>query len=213
MQRKGLKISDEDGFVTKDFAEWYDNMRLVLFAVFALATAAEVFYWYRGAPSLPALAVLLIANFWGWLDAVLRYPAMHAFDSLFFVKQLLIGLAKLLWVIFLLIKTKSSPLFFIVLFLFNMLAPVFYLIVLPLDETVKDQRLAAAGVVNEDIAVRAARFLSNPRAWRLYLRRSMKRAQETFLDIVESSPRAGEALKQVASPHQARRLSGNKRCV
>eukprot|EP00929_Paragymnodinium_shiwhaense_P076774 TRINITY_DN39521_c0_g1_i1.p1 TRINITY_DN39521_c0_g1~~TRINITY_DN39521_c0_g1_i1.p1 ORF type:complete len:103 (+),score=8.84 TRINITY_DN39521_c0_g1_i1:99-407(+) len=75
MQRKGLKISDEDGFVTKDFAEWYDNMRLVLFAVFALATAAEVFYWYRGAPSLPALAVLLIANFWGWLDAVLRQRA------------------------------------------------------------------------------------------------------------------------------------------
>jgi len=63
------------------------KVRVALLAILALETASEVAIWHADILRPWTVAVVLFCNFWGGLDACLRYPIMYEIDSFFTLKQ------------------------------------------------------------------------------------------------------------------------------
>lgn len=128
----------------------------------ALSTCQEmaICYWHFHWAS--AFAVVLF-NAWSGLDGLLRFPAVHDFDSFFTFKQgvmLIVRIGIYMTAFWWLVDNR---LFLLASFLQTVVAlPLMYILALPLDESLERQVEAADSVVDDDIMVRAWHFLSDP---------------------------------------------------
>jgi hypothetical protein len=108
----------------------------------------------------PALA---LANAWGPLDAVLRYPVVHDMDSIFAMKQLMLLCGKLALFPFgfadLLGSLRTLALLWSLDFV---VLPLMYLVALPLERSATEQRRLASGVNDVDLVFRLARAVASP---------------------------------------------------
>mmetsp|Transcript_1109 Transcript_1109/g.2294 ORF Transcript_1109/g.2294 Transcript_1109/m.2294 type:complete len:219 (-) Transcript_1109:25-681(-) len=138
--------------------------RRVMLGALGAATAAELLLCWVGHLCWWMVPVILLANAWGPLDAVLRYPVVHDIDTVFTVKQVLILCAKLVSFAFGLDDLLSSIELLALLSAVNFVAmPILYLVALPLDRSPEEQLQASKGVDDVDVAVRLARLAADPR--------------------------------------------------
>lgn len=169
--------------------------RLVMFIVVLVATTAElglcawqVFHWWM----FPAI---LLFNTWGPLDAVMRFPVVHGFDTVFSVKQILVMLAKILCYIFGIQRFSQNRIAFFAMLMLNVIGmPLMYVLALPLDEGACEQAGAARGVVDVDVAIRLVRVVSNPKDRRECALDCKRRARVVAAGVAHVSPTAGRLL-------------------
>jgi hypothetical protein len=72
------------------------RVRAFLFSILAISTAFDTGLYCRGVTYSSVLCMSLLANAWGGVDAVLRFPAVHKLESFFGLKQIGLLLAKTL---------------------------------------------------------------------------------------------------------------------
>lgn len=138
--------------------------RKALLATLAVTTSIELSFCCAGYLHFWMVPLVLIANAWGPLDAVLRYPIVHDIDTFFTVKQVVILCVKLVSFPFGLADLLANLRLLLGLSLVNFaMLPILYLVALPLDLHPEVQRQAAVGVIDVDLAVRLAHLASDPR--------------------------------------------------
>lgn len=180
---------------------WYTATRYALIVVWILLAGRDLREWLISSNPTWTIIMLVLTDVWGWLDAVLRYPVVHDIDSLFALKHSLLLVAKLVWLTLAFIASQPHP--HLLKFVFDILAciivPTIYCLLLPVDESPADYRFIVHGVVDEDIATRLVRVVTNPaqflkdvNTWR---RRWMRRSLEQLAD---NSPRASQFLRELS---------------
>mmetsp|Transcript_75162 Transcript_75162/g.148740 ORF Transcript_75162/g.148740 Transcript_75162/m.148740 type:complete len:204 (-) Transcript_75162:71-682(-) len=166
--------------------------RAGLLAVWVVVTGLEFSCWWTQITRWWWAIVIIVHSIWGWLDAILRFPKLHDLESLFALKHICLILIKMPLLAFAMKNLQKHVLQFIGLLFMNMVLPVIYLIMLPLDDDPIHQRMYSHGVVNEDIAIRICRFFANPASnWF----RCKRKAEATLLGLVSRSPRAAEMAR------------------
>mmetsp|Transcript_71553 Transcript_71553/g.190308 ORF Transcript_71553/g.190308 Transcript_71553/m.190308 type:complete len:222 (-) Transcript_71553:118-783(-) len=138
------------------------RIRSVLHAILALQTVVELGVWSWGAVRPWVLAVVLLTNGWGMLDAFLRFPVVHGIDSLFGLKQVLLIIAKLTGYALGFRSVSRHVGWFVLLILVCVFTlPILWLTALPIgDLTSYHQKHDAVDV---DVALRLWRVVSDPR--------------------------------------------------
>mmetsp|Transcript_10825 Transcript_10825/g.28954 ORF Transcript_10825/g.28954 Transcript_10825/m.28954 type:complete len:232 (-) Transcript_10825:784-1479(-) len=102
----------------------------------------------------------LVANFWGGLDAVLRYPKAHDLESFFSVKQFFLLTVKTFAYAFGIVSFRMHIVKFLLVLLFNTWGlPVLYLMALPLDAC---EMVTKDDEYDVDLAVRVWQLTLNP---------------------------------------------------
>jgi len=110
------------------------RVRAVMFLILSVITATEIGFCADGFIHPWVVGVSLLANIWGGLDALLRYPAAHDLESFFTVKQFGLLIAKTLAYAFGVVSFRHNIAKFFIELLLNIWGlPVFYLMALPLD--------------------------------------------------------------------------------
>mmetsp|Transcript_119132 Transcript_119132/g.323205 ORF Transcript_119132/g.323205 Transcript_119132/m.323205 type:complete len:249 (+) Transcript_119132:39-785(+) len=137
------------------------RVRAVMFLALVLAATAETSLACSSGLFAGWVAWLLaVANVWGGLDAVLRFPASHSLGSLFSVKQLLLLAAKALAFAAGLRELRRHAGLFAALLLLDVAGPaMLYLMALPLDTR---EQVALAGAYDVDVLVRAWQLATRP---------------------------------------------------
>jgi len=137
--------------------------RFLLLAVLLLTLLETWFIWSRRLRAWMWLPILLV-NGWGYLDAVLRFPVVHDIESLFTVKNLLLLAFKVAMLAFGFrrLDRVTSACCMLGLVIMNLLGmPALYLIALPMDDTLLEQRIAAHDVNDVDLAQSLFRFMTS----------------------------------------------------
>merc|ERR1719424_548527 len=120
------------------------RVRARMFIILALATACELGFALQGFTHQWVAVVSLIVNVWGGVDALLRFPASHDFESFFAGKQFMLLMAKTFSYAFGIIGFRQHiGTFLNVLLLIIWGLPVLYLMALPLDpseQVMKDEQ-------------------------------------------------------------------------
>eukprot|EP00931_Biecheleriopsis_adriatica_P092903 TRINITY_DN66671_c0_g1_i1.p1 TRINITY_DN66671_c0_g1~~TRINITY_DN66671_c0_g1_i1.p1 ORF type:complete len:228 (+),score=34.84 TRINITY_DN66671_c0_g1_i1:62-685(+) len=183
---------------------WYSNVRIGMIIVWLLLSCLDIWIWRQNqAPAWSAI-VLLITNVWGWLDAVLRYPILHDVDSLFTLKNLLLILLKIGWLIWVFTRNKAYPISFVVCSMLAIIVPMFYAMFLPLDESEQAYNLIKSTYSDDDLAKRLWHFASNPResvrAFNRMRYKAMKRGME---ELAERSPSVAAKLGDMSPSRKA----------
>mmetsp|Transcript_18216 Transcript_18216/g.53079 ORF Transcript_18216/g.53079 Transcript_18216/m.53079 type:complete len:222 (-) Transcript_18216:14-679(-) len=137
------------------------RIRFALHCILFIQTAAELSMWFGGALKPWMLALVIFANFWGMLDAFLRFPIVHDIDSLFGLKQVLVIALKLTgYALGFRNVGKHVGWFVLSILCCVFTVPILWLTALPIgDITSYHQKHDAVDV---DIAVRLWRVLRNP---------------------------------------------------
>merc|ERR1712070_859731 len=99
-------------------------------------------------------------------------------------------------------KVEAAPLRFIACILSNLLLPMIYVMLLPLDIEADEARLAASGVVDVDIALRVLYFLLSPKEQMELLRLWKWRVLRHLFEYARHHAWA-EKLVKVCCPKQA----------
>merc|ERR1712232_550848 len=125
---------------------------------------------------------------------------------------------KIFWHVGLLIPSlrqfRWGPLWFVLMFLLNIVLPMIYLMWLPLDENRQLQDRAAAGVVNSDILLRLwqfARFIMCNLRY-AELQRCWSKLEMHTLALARRSPTIRRTLEDV-SPRHKRLLKAPSRSI
>mmetsp|Transcript_7050 Transcript_7050/g.15173 ORF Transcript_7050/g.15173 Transcript_7050/m.15173 type:complete len:215 (-) Transcript_7050:24-668(-) len=131
---------------------------LLAFTIELVSTALGTTSWWW-----PALC--FIVDFWGGLDAILRFPAQHQGSSLCSVKQLTLQMAKAVGLPFSFRNFRPNVCIFVIAFILDVIAlPLLYVMAVPLDPA-KQVALDEGGDV--DLVVRVWRLaqggISTPR--------------------------------------------------
>jgi len=120
------------------------RVRSAMIAILAAASVVEVAFATYGLTRQWVATVALIVNLWGGLDALLRFPAAHDFESIFCGKQITLLLIKTFSYAFGIIGFRQHVgAFLMILLIVIWGAPVLYLMALPLDpaeQVVADER-------------------------------------------------------------------------
>eukprot|EP00405_Crypthecodinium_cohnii_P043255 CAMPEP_0206569554 /NCGR_PEP_ID=MMETSP0325_2-20121206/26508_1 /ASSEMBLY_ACC=CAM_ASM_000347 /TAXON_ID=2866 /ORGANISM="Crypthecodinium cohnii, Strain Seligo" /LENGTH=298 /DNA_ID=CAMNT_0054073167 /DNA_START=23 /DNA_END=916 /DNA_ORIENTATION=- len=164
--------------------------RLVMGVILFISTCVElgccsyeVFKWWM-AP------ILLFLNLWGPFDAVLRFPSLHGFDSLFSLKQFFLIILKVIAYILGLHSFVSSKVIFFSLLMFNIVGlPLMYVLALPLDEATPDQGLASKNVTDVDIAYRIFKFTVDAKERRESMIVCKSRARHVVSGVARCCPK------------------------
>jgi len=139
-----------------------EPVRNILLGVLAMATVAEYSLIYLDLLHWWMAIVLFICNFWGFLDALLRFPVLHDFDTAFSVKQVVLLCAKMASLALGFTSFRDYQVWFFFALGFNVVTlPLLYLLALPIDEGEQEQRLFSSGVVDVDIAWRLCELVGN----------------------------------------------------
>mmetsp|Transcript_57560 Transcript_57560/g.124461 ORF Transcript_57560/g.124461 Transcript_57560/m.124461 type:complete len:291 (-) Transcript_57560:70-942(-) len=171
------------------------RVRAIMLCVLGPAVAAELsLVWIQQFYKWMILVLLLI-NFWGPLDAVLRYPVVHDFETLFSLKQILLIIAKITSYAFGLKDFYAGRFWFFGLLMLNIMGlPILYFLALPLDDSPEEQRSARESVVDEDIALRVARLMTDAEERRSSWRACRRRAHVLAISAASASPLLGKVL-------------------
>jgi len=186
------------------------RVRSAMTAILAFSTLCELGFSTHGWTCHWVGIVALVVNLWGGLDALLRYPAAHDFESFFAVKQ----------VSLLLVKTFSYAFginglgahvgtFLVILLVIVWGLPVLYLMAMPLDEA---EQVAADEHDNVDLIVRLWRLLTSQTERQRYTQSSKKWFNRRLLVASQKSVIAKIALC-AASPTYRRSFSKGCRSV
>ncbi|CAE8606086.1 unnamed protein product [Polarella glacialis] len=174
---------------------WYGRAKVFMFVLWSAFCGLDTYIWWTNKAPPWSILVLVLTNGWGWLDAVVRYPIIHDIDSLFTLKNLLLILLKILWLILIFMRNKENPVMFVVGSMLAIVVPMFYAMFLPLDETEKAYNLIKSAYSDDDIGLRLWIFLRDPRAGVLALNRMRYRAVKRGLEeLAERSPAAAAKL-------------------
>ncbi|CAJ1427823.1 unnamed protein product [Effrenium voratum] len=110
------------------------RVRAVMFLMLFAVTSVEIGLTLCGVVGFKTTLLAMFVNFWGGLDALLRFPAAHDLESWFSAKQFMLLLVKTACYAFGFIGFKQHIGKFIALILLNVWGlPVLYLMALPLD--------------------------------------------------------------------------------
>merc|ERR1719296_144754 len=128
------------------------RVRAMMFIVLMMVSLTEIGLMSQGYVESWVLSLSLLANIWGGLDAVLRYPAAHDFESFFTWKQILLVATKTVAYSFGMVSFKQDLcIFLLVLFLNIWGLPVCYLMALPMDPR---EQVIAPGAYDADLLLR-----------------------------------------------------------
>uniref|UniRef100_A0A7S1WVF9 Uncharacterized protein n=1 Tax=Alexandrium catenella TaxID=2925 RepID=A0A7S1WVF9_ALECA len=171
----------------------FEQMRGYMLAMLAAVTAYEMslcltldVHWWM-------CPLVLVANAWGLLDAVVRFPVVHDLDTPFSVKQLALLLCKVAACAFGFVDVHGSKVSIFTSLLVNIIAmPLIYFLALPLEE---EEAAAPAGrVVDVDIAVRLVQILSDTQERQEFLLGFRRRARVSLAWLARTSPCTAEVL-------------------
>lgn len=176
----------------------HERVRSLMFMSVATLTVLEIMLWYSEHLCWWVVWPVLLVNSWGFLDAVLRFPVVHGFDTFFALKHSLLILLKVGCVIFGFESPLKSCLWFVVLLVMNLAAfPISYLFALPIDDTPAAQRLAAHDVVDEDLYMRLVRILTNAEDRRQFVKTMKLGGSRSALAVARRSPAAAKVIEHV----------------
>eukprot|EP00930_Biecheleria_cincta_P065703 TRINITY_DN51566_c0_g1_i1.p1 TRINITY_DN51566_c0_g1~~TRINITY_DN51566_c0_g1_i1.p1 ORF type:complete len:209 (-),score=20.83 TRINITY_DN51566_c0_g1_i1:73-699(-) len=192
---------------------WYRHVRLGMMFFWFVLTGLDLWVWHKNKAPSWAIIGLALTNVWGWLDAVLRYPVLHDIDSAFTLKNLLLILLKISWLILVFMRKKENPVSFVICSMLAIIMPMFYAMFLPLDETDQAYNLIKSTTDDADIAIRLWRFLRDPKANLQAINRWRNRAVKRGLEeIAERTPSVAAKLGEL-SPSTRGKLRKPGRCV
>jgi len=137
-----------------------DRVRAAMFAILAVATSLEFSLAAFGVMHWWVAVVSLIANLWGGVDALLRYPVSHQIDSFFVLKQFVLLVVKTLAFAVGMVTFRNSPAVMLAVlpgFVWGL--PLLYLMALPMDPA---EQVSRDDATNVDIALRVWKFAVNP---------------------------------------------------
>eukprot|EP00931_Biecheleriopsis_adriatica_P044579 TRINITY_DN25512_c0_g1_i2.p1 TRINITY_DN25512_c0_g1~~TRINITY_DN25512_c0_g1_i2.p1 ORF type:complete len:181 (-),score=25.73 TRINITY_DN25512_c0_g1_i2:60-602(-) len=180
-----------------------------MFLMLSAVTASEVCLCSCGIVSSKTTALAFLANLWGGLDALLRFPAAHDFESCFTAKQMLLLALKTMSYSCGFISFRQHIGKFIAHLLLNVWGlPVLYLMALPLDpcQQVGDEEF------DTDLAVRVWKLAVNCKERRRCLDTCRWWVNRKLVAVSESSHFARYAIC-AASPQYRRVLNKQGRSV
>jgi len=184
--------------------------RVIMLFGLLVATVVELDMGCRGEVHPLTLAFSLVANLWGGLDAVLRFPAKHTLESFFGKKQTILIAAKTFACILSCRFHSTSFATLLVMLLIDVWGlPVLFLMALPMNP--KEQVLK--NVANDiDIVLRIWRLVRSPDERQHYAARLLA---WWYRKLTGFSERSSLALFVVSatSPEHRRRLQRRGRCV
>jgi len=106
----------------------YSDLRNWFYCMTGFVWVVELGLCYFETTWLWTMLAVTPVNIWGFLDAALRFPAPHGFDSFFAVKQLLLLILKVLIYTLGLRDINNTPLIYFSLIVFHIiLIPLLYL--------------------------------------------------------------------------------------
>lgn len=132
------------------------RIRSAMLLILCATTACELAFASNELIRPWVAVVVLIVNIWGGLDALLRFPADHAFESFFSLKQFLLLAAKTLSYGFGIGGFRHHLAIFIVSLLVIVWSlPVLYLMAMPLDPS---EQVVADELDDVDLVLRVWRL-------------------------------------------------------
>merc|ERR1719401_696866 len=159
-------------------------MRTIMLVVLVLSMITDVVLFAVGVAALWMVVVLTIVSVWGSVDAVLRFPSLHACDSWFTAKQTCILLLKIVLYAFGFVDLHNSKLWFFSLLLINVVGlPLMYILALPLDEKFSDEQMKGLLAVDVDIAARLWRAVATPEGRQQFGVGCRRRGRATLLVV------------------------------
>jgi len=184
------------------------KVRDVMLAGLALAACMEILFVFSDLANLWVLVISLVADIWGALDALLRYPA--ASGKAFVVKQLTLHFLKTVaWAMGYKSYARHGCKFILVLFYNLWGMPVTYIMSLPLDTR---ECVPKSDNHNVDISRRLWHL-----TWSAHERRQCLQTCKRwwYRRLSSASEYSGLARKAIcaASPVYRRRFQKGSRCV
>lgn len=165
--------------------------RIVMYVVVLIAAVIEAGCCLQNIFQLWMLPVLVGLNVWGELDAVMRFPVLHGFDTWFACKHLLLLAAKVGLYIVGISSFADDKVTFFSLLMFNVIGlPLMYVLALPLDEVSPDMQGGARGVVDVDISVRIFRLVTASKERKEAWTHCKSRARYMAAVVAQRSPAA-----------------------
>mmetsp|Transcript_124789 Transcript_124789/g.349560 ORF Transcript_124789/g.349560 Transcript_124789/m.349560 type:complete len:222 (+) Transcript_124789:88-753(+) len=111
-----------------------DRVRCAMFLLLSAAVCLEFYLYISGAIRLFVLVVSVVANIWGGVDAILRYPVAHDVESFFAIKQFLLLVVNAFSFGFGMTAFRHNAPSFLAVLLLNICGlPVLYAMALPVD--------------------------------------------------------------------------------
>lgn len=176
----------------------YEKVRNLMFSSIAALTALELLLWYSEHLCWWMVWPIFFVNSWGHLDAVLRYPVVHGFDTFFALKHFLLIVLKVGCLILGFESALRSCLWMFVLIVTNLAAfPISYLFALPLDDTPAAQRLAAHDVIDADLYMRIARLVTNAEDRQQFVKTLKLGSSRSAMAVARKSPAAAKVIERV----------------
>lgn len=186
------------------------RVRLVMMGILTAATAGEMGLCAHGLTTTWVASMSLFVNLWGGLDALLRFPASHEFESFFSTKQFLLLVLKTFGYAFGINEFRQHiGAFLMVLLIVIWGLPVMYLMALPLDPA---EQVAADERDDVDLVLRVWQLTTCQNERQRCLRGCKKWLHRRLFAATQRSPIAKIALC-AASPHYRRAFSKGCRSV
>mmetsp|Transcript_36946 Transcript_36946/g.81099 ORF Transcript_36946/g.81099 Transcript_36946/m.81099 type:complete len:224 (-) Transcript_36946:76-747(-) len=137
------------------------RIRGALLFFLLLESCVEVAVWSCGAVKAWVIVIVVLANCWGMLDALLRYPVVHDVDTFFSVKQAVLIVSKFAgYGLGFKNMSKHAGWFILMVLVCIFTVPVLWLTALPIGDFTRVHQ--KHGRVDVDLAVRIWRFISDP---------------------------------------------------
>lgn len=186
------------------------RVRHAMMFILGLATVMECTFSLKEL-TLPWVAVVsLFVNFWGGLDALLRFPVAHDLESGFVFKQLFLVTAKTLgYALGMNGFRQHASSFFLILVIIIWGLPVLFLMAMPLDPR---EQVLADDECNVDILVKLWRLSSCQHARHRYRQGCRAWLHSSLSHASQKSPMAQMVLP-AASPAYKKAFRDGRRCV
>lgn len=141
----------------------HTHIRRALLRALAVCTLIEAWLWLSGDLETWSFALIFVVNCWGTLDAVLRFPVMHSWSSIFVWKQLALVMLKVMcYVCGFHDAVDRLALFVIALLGLVFTMPLLYITALPIGDSV--QLHMKHDAVDQDLFMRALKVFFDQHA-------------------------------------------------
>jgi len=147
----------------------------------------EAWLWLSGDLETWSFALIFVVNCWGTLDAVLRFPVMHSFSSMFVWKQLALVMLKVMcYVCGFHDAVDRLALFVIALLGLVFTLPLLYITALPMGDS--PQMHMKHDAVDKDLFVRCLQVFHDPES-QAYIRMARDKLTVGVAKVVPSTRR------------------------
>jgi len=141
----------------------HTHIRRALLRALAVCTLIEAWLWLSGDLETWSFGLIFVVNCWGTLDAVLRFPVIHNFSSMFVCKQLALVMLKVLcYVCGFHDAVDRLALFVIALLGLVFTLPLLYITALPIGDSA--QLHMKHDAVDKDLFVRFLQVFHDPQS-------------------------------------------------